>query len=298
MYDEIEKIVSFEVLNENQKKAWNNFLQNQSNKGHVNRSDELNDLGAYSELNLSSTRQTIKRLLGNVERFGAYRILEIGSSAGFNCFALRERFPNAEIYGIEPEAQAVALAQALNESIQEGHPVFIEGKGESIPLPSGSFDFIICLTVIEHVESVDGVISEASRLLNSNGKMIIEAPNYIWPYEPHLEIWCIPKLGKLLTAGFAVLQGRKSDIEFLQHLNFVTPRQLEKVFRRNSLTWHNMVGDKFDRVIAGDNSVVKKYKMIAKIILILGRMKISNLIKIFALKMHVYPSVLYELKKQ
>jgi SAM-dependent methyltransferase len=45
-----------------------------------------------------------------------------------------------------------------------------------MPLPSGSFDFILCTEVLEHVPDAIGAIREMSRLLKPGGRILITTP--------------------------------------------------------------------------------------------------------------------------
>jgi len=47
---------------------------------------------------------------------------------------------------------------------------------EPFPLPSDSFDHVICLNVLEHIYKFDNVVSESFRVLNGGGSFIIAVP--------------------------------------------------------------------------------------------------------------------------
>ena len=89
------------------------------------------------------------------------------------------------------------------------------GHVESIPLLDQSVDLIVCHTVIKHAQNVSQLISEVARTLSEPGFVHLEAPNYLWFYEPHLQIWTIPKLGKSFVKLCAHLQAKDSNVLFL-----------------------------------------------------------------------------------
>ena len=91
---------------------------------------------------------------------------------------------------------------------------FINGVGEKLPFKDEQFDLIICHTVIEHVKDVELVLSEMKRVLTAEGKIHLEAPNYNWPYEPHLSVWCIPRLGKNLLSFHHGLKSKNPILNF------------------------------------------------------------------------------------
>lgn len=225
------------------------------------------------------------------------KILEIGCSTGFNCIALSRLFPEAEVYGIEPDGEAVAVANSMAAAAEISNVHFLRGVGESLPYGNHVFDLIVCLTVIEHVNDVERVIAEMARVLTLNGAVRLEAPNYIWPYEPHLNIWCLPLLGKGSAKLMAVLQGKTRNMDYLDHLKFVTPGRLEILFRRYGLVWENQVKTKLEQVAAGDNSQIMAYKRVAAFLRFLALTGMSKMLVKLVMWSGVYPSVLYILRK-
>ena len=115
------------------------------------------------------------------------------------------------------------------------------------------------------MQNVSQLISEVARTLSESGFVHLEAPNYLWFYEPHLQIWTIPKLGKSFVKLCARLQAKDSNVLFLDHLKFVTPFELERLFIKNKLAWHNRAEDKILATLNG-SSEIKKYTRISKTI--------------------------------
>lgn len=78
-----------------------------------------------------------------------------------------------------------------------------------IPLKSSSFQTIICTQVIEHVENYNKMISEAFRLLECDGVLILSGPMY-WPlHEEPYDFYRFTKHGFkyiLEQAGFEIIE--------------------------------------------------------------------------------------------
>jgi ubiquinone/menaquinone biosynthesis C-methylase UbiE len=275
--------------------AWRDFLANQSNLGHAQRVLAGADIDSHVNNGMKSARATITRVRSDLGELSPKVILEIGCSAGLNCLALKEAFPDAEVIGIEPEHEALYAAESLRNGWSGGWPRFVRGVGESLPLPTHSVDLILCHTVIEHVQSVPQTIAEMARVLSPCGIAHLEAPNYLWPYEPHLEVWTIPMLGKSFVRMCARLQGQGSKVPFLEHLQFVTPFQLERIFTRNNLAWRNRTGDKVRTVLAGHGEV-KHYKSVSRLLGLLGSAGLADPVALGILASGMYPSVLYSLR--
>lgn len=50
---------------------------------------------------------------------------------------------------------------------------------QSLPYPTGMFDFVTCIEGLEHLENPFNAIREFHRILNPGGKLIISLPNYL-----------------------------------------------------------------------------------------------------------------------
>lgn len=282
-------------MNSDIEKKWQDWLFYTRDRCHLNFELFGGTIQSHVKAGNESGRLTAKRIKTDLDDIKPARILEVGCSVGFNCLGLANEFEEAFVFGIEPDQEAIDVANAMSNN--SDRLKFLQGYGENLPFDDNYFDLIICHTVIEHVQDVPSVIKEMQRVLKKNGTIHLEAPNYAWPYEPHLGIFCIPLLGKTLTRGFALIQGKEKQISYLEHLQFVYPNMLQRLFAENKLSWENKVELKIDRVISGNYAVVKKYKKLAVIISILNKLKLSWIVKKFIISSQMYPSVLYTLKK-
>jgi len=284
------------LLTEKAVQSWDVFLNNQDNKGHLERINNVENIEEYVRLCFDSSNKMTSRVKADLpNNFEPKSILEIGSSAGLNCYALQMAYPSAQVTGVEPEEVAVAAAKSMEQK-KDPSPTFIVGFGETLPFDDMSFDLIICHTVIEHVQDVKSVIGEMSRVLMVGGAIHLDAPNYIWPYEPHLEIYTIPIFGKWFVKLTAILQGKKKHIGFLNHLKFVTPGQLQRAFKQNGLVWKNRAKTKLLSASRGEGSIIK-YKKSALCLFILNKIGVSDFVICALLFVGLYPSVMYTLQK-
>jgi len=172
---------------------------------------------------------------------------------------------------------------------------FLRSFGELLPLREGSFDLVVCHTVIEHVADVSKVIAEMCRVLSPVGVIHLEAPNYLWPREPHLRLWCLPFLGKRHMRMLARLQGRGRDAWYLDHLRLVTPHMLQAKFRQHGLGWRNLAEEKIRLVAAGDIGSVKEYRRTARLLRLVARVHGDSFVTRLAIAVGIYPSVVYGL---
>jgi ubiquinone/menaquinone biosynthesis C-methylase UbiE len=72
--------------------------------------------------------------------------------------------------GLDPDIPSLAEHRAA------GMPV-IRGRGENIPFADESFDLIVCLWVLEHLERPEAVLREVRRVLKPTGHFVFLTPN-------------------------------------------------------------------------------------------------------------------------
>jgi len=278
-------------------KLWQKWVDMTRSRCHLHFELEGGSIESHIESCIDSSRSTVARIVADLpENFEPRRILEVGASVGFNSLALAERYKGADVHSVEPDAEAVEVAASMATDFGLTYtPVC--GFGEMLNYPDKYFDLIVCHTVIEHVKDVKAVIAEMARVLSDDGIIHIEAPNYIWPYEPHLGVWCIPLLGKPLLRLLSRLQGQAQYNWYIDHLQFVTPFGLEREFRENGLNWVNLVEKKLECIISG-NVDVKRYKMASRFVVAMDQVGLARVMSFMIIHMGLYPSIMYMLKRR
>ena len=281
-----------------EREAWTQFIESDDNLAHMGREllAEL-DLEQYVASTFPPSEAIVNRVKADIGNAQPKAILDLGCSVGVKCLVLQEAFPDAMIHGIEPEKQALEVGLSMvRERGMEEKIQLVEGVGEQMPYPDNSFDLIICHTVIEHVQDVEKVINEVARVLKPGGMLHIEAPNYNWPHEPHIQTYCIPRFGKAFCKLCAKLQGKGHWAWFLPHLQFVHPRMLERYFRNAGLAYDNIYADKI-RSIASGASLPVHYRTLGKVIRLLRAVRLDRVIAGIAIGLGIYPSVMYLVRK-
>lgn len=87
------------------------------------------------------------------------------------------RYSN-DVFGVDIDPEKVAEASRTLPNIYEA-------PAEALPFPDSSFDVILLHEVIEHVHDDRRSIQEAVRCLRPGGRVIIYAPNRLYPFETH-----------------------------------------------------------------------------------------------------------------
>jgi SAM-dependent methyltransferase len=108
------------------------------------------------------------------------RILDVG--CGLGMYVKKLRYFSEEVYGVDVDPQKVVEASRTLPNIQLA-------PAEDLPFPDGFFDMVLLHEVIEHVEDDGQAIREAHRVIEPGGRIVIFAPNRLYPLETHGIFW-------------------------------------------------------------------------------------------------------------
>jgi ubiquinone/menaquinone biosynthesis C-methylase UbiE len=280
------------MISSDTSRVWEKWIKVTHLRCHLHFDLDGGSLVSHVRIGREAGRKTAARIVGDLPRPPS-ALLEVGSSVGFNCLALSERFPDASIIGIEPDGEACEVAAAMGVDFGATNARFIEGVGESLPFPDASFDWIVCHTVIEHVNDVDTCVAEMARVLRPGGSIHLDAPNYLWPWEPHLRIVMPPLCPKPLLRALARLQGAGAHVGYAGHLKMVHPAWVERCFKRHGLCWTNRVESKLRLAASGERGHIAAYGRAAKMLAFLQSIGLARLAISILLRTGLYPSILY-----
>lgn len=141
--------------------------------------------------------QFLRRVGDLVEAQRPRRVLEVGCGEGLVIQYLSRRFPGVRCDGLELDAGALARARALCPGAS-----FAQGNLLALPFRSESYDLVLCLEVLEHLEE-PGLALEEIRRVSGRGCLLSV------PHEPFF------RLGNVLRGKNLRRLGDPSD--HLQH---------------------------------------------------------------------------------
>ena len=155
------------------------------------------------------------------------RVLENGCGVGMYVEHISSFGGN--VIGLEYDFERAAEAR-INS------PHIINAAGESLPLPSGTFDLILSHEVLEHVQDDCAAICEMIRAVRnpdpasgkSGGRIVLFAPNRGYPFETHGIYW----KGKYYFGNklFVNYLPRILRDKLAPHVRVYSKRDLEKLF--------------------------------------------------------------------
>lgn len=95
------------------------------------------------------------------------RILDVGCGSS----PVLTRFPGAVGMDLNESKLLFLRGRGLDAS-------FVKASADRIPFADNTFDYILCLELIEHVYNPVAVFQEMNRVLVFGGKLILSTPNY------------------------------------------------------------------------------------------------------------------------
>ena len=147
------------------------------------------------------------------------RLLDIGCGSGAAVPLLRQRDFSVVGMDFSPEM----LAHARRRFGGDGRVTFCRGDAESLPFVSESVDHLVCLGLLEYLDSHQRALREAARVLRPGGTAVFSIPSAISPY--HLtrraafRLW---RFGKRLMGKASAAPSRR---------NLAVPRRFRRLLQ-------------------------------------------------------------------
>lgn len=120
---------------------------------------------------LYHSRIVTSMLNGIKFRDGRYsdKVLDVGCGTGF----VSQLYPNFDITGID-----------ISDGMLERNPYkWVKAPAESIPFPDASFEYVVCRSLLHHLDDPRLGLREMARVLKPGGKFVCYDPNHNFIYE-------------------------------------------------------------------------------------------------------------------
>jgi len=129
------------------------------------------------------------------------RLLDVACGTGILLSLLHQRFPDAELYGVDSSQDMLALAQKRLSGVQElrlAHTIVGPSAQVGLPFPADSFDLITCTNALHAMPDPVATLAGFRRLLAPFGQLLLEdyarrPPPFPW--------WLIERLTSLIVEG-------------------------------------------------------------------------------------------------
>jgi SAM-dependent methyltransferase len=201
-----------------------------------------------TQMHLDAVRLRIAdRASRAVEQFGEGAALEIGSGTGTFSDEFHTRF--SSYITLDYEARSSNLQ--------------VQGDGQSLPFGDQSFNTVISIDVLEHVQHPWQMFSEIKRVLVPGGRLILITPFFFWAHEEPYDFFRVSRYGLLQmcqengmqvlkmepTCGFVASLGLLTTVALTRLLYRIPPvlvlvLRLSHLVQKSLLLW---VDDRVDR---------------------------------------------------
>ena len=156
-------------------------------------------------------------------------LLDLGAGmGGLSVALLRELGPQGlrvQAMDYNPDYCRIARLRAQRYGLDL--PIVV-AAGERLPYESGTFDGVVCLDVLEHVQDPQAVLRESHRVLKPGGVVLTTVPNRHAFRDPHYHLplinWLPRRLAEKVVerAGRSKSGGPLQDRQALSELNTYT----------------------------------------------------------------------------
>lgn len=168
------------------------------------------------EYDKKRNKNYLKQALINFDNiFNRYKvenknILEIGVGTGEVFKLLCNKSDNT--YGFDVSENMIKIAQNKSKKAR-----LYVGDAENIANKDDSFEFIVCMDVLEHLENPEKCLNEIRRVLKKNGIAFVVNPNQLWgPIQYLAELF-----------GLKVKEGKHNFV----NVNKIIPDKIDKIYQ-------------------------------------------------------------------
>jgi SAM-dependent methyltransferase len=141
--------------------------------------DKAIELGHPSYVWRDGQERRVQLIRQYVSLDGA-RILDVG--CGLGLYVRRFRAFTEDVHGVDIDADKVLEASVALPNIRQA-------SAEHLPYPDETFDMLLSHEVLEHVSDDRAAVREAHRVLKPGGRLVVFAPNRLYPFETHGVYW-------------------------------------------------------------------------------------------------------------
>jgi ubiquinone/menaquinone biosynthesis C-methylase UbiE len=108
------------------------------------------------------------------------RILDVGCGTGALLRVLCERFPEADLTGVDASTEMIRMAAASNPAPERLR--FVQGTAEELPFPGSQFDLVVSTISFHHWADQSRGLREAARVL-APGAPFVLADHFATPLQ-------------------------------------------------------------------------------------------------------------------
>jgi SAM-dependent methyltransferase len=100
------------------------------------------------------------------------KVLDVASGSGYGAALLSQAA--SQVWALELDRQSVLYARGAWE---RSNLIFVQGDATSLPFESASFDLVVALEILEHVQDSRELVREIARVVHPSGVALISTPD-------------------------------------------------------------------------------------------------------------------------
>lgn len=178
-------------------------------------------------------KQRAKQVVSLFPNLGGAKILEIGCGGGFYSMVASQRHPKFQISSDFTPICVKAVKANLKKNGVENSEALIS-DALHLPFKDESFDFIICIDLIEHISDDAGLLAEVKRIIRSPGALVLATQN---SYSLNYLLEAFLQRCILKNSGW---MGWDTT-----HIRFYNPKKLKVLLQKFDFTIINYAGTYF-----------------------------------------------------
>lgn len=97
--------------------------------------------------------------------------LDLGCGDGHLMRIILDAVGSRDLVGLDVDPQETAIARTRNI-----YRDVVTAPADHMPFPDSNFDYVFSNSVLEHIENIDGVLREVSRVLRPGGRFLFTVP--------------------------------------------------------------------------------------------------------------------------
>lgn len=116
----------------------------------------------------------IERIIQEIQPQNDLTIIDVGVGPGYSLKLLSNKFPNADIIGIDPSDEMLdyTTKNVLN-SIDSSKVRVLKGETPNLPLRNDTADYVLLINMVYFWENPTSEFKDINKILKSQGKLLI-----------------------------------------------------------------------------------------------------------------------------
>ena len=206
----------------------------------LDRETGLEDWEAYARDRADAAQRELESTYETLVSVKGERVLDVGSAQGGQAIRYAQ-LGASMVIGVDIDREFVNFAGrcALDQTVLAS---FVLGDAGTLPFKSGTFGVVFLNDVVEHMVEPAKVLAESLRVLEENGRLVVQFPPYYSRWGAHLAYqlntpWC-----PLFFSERSLIKG--AQIVEMRRYNRVFPWDSERYFSQyvNKMTLFRFFG--------------------------------------------------------